>query len=240
VNKGEFNPVISETRIQELIRRREYGHAQELLDEQIQKKRNLAENHYLLGVVCHFKGDLRRAAFHLKQALEHDPSHTDAAICLSVLYNDVGKYDQAKSVFEQANYSVVHKQTSQKIGINKKFAVKHLEIADLYFRYRRYDEAIDEYTKAANLDPTTLQVFIRRAKAFAKRGFVSRAQSELELLKREHHEFIEARVQLGLLHFSQGNLLDAELEWESALRLSPKNEELHQYLEMVRAKRCTH
>ena len=40
------------------------------------------------------------------------PKHTDAAICLSVLFNDIGKYDEAKKVFEQANQSITIKQAS--------------------------------------------------------------------------------------------------------------------------------
>jgi tetratricopeptide (TPR) repeat protein len=173
----------------------------------------------------------------LKKALAIDPRHTDAAICLSVLFNDIGKYDDAKKVFEQANQSVANRRSGEDLTVDRKFAVKHLELADLYFRYRRYEEAIEEYTKAARLDPTTLDIRIRRAKAYAKKGFLTRSMQELQQLKREHPHYAPARIQLGLLHYSQGNILDAELEWESIVELEPKNREAIAYLQMANRER---
>ena len=144
--------------------------------------------------------------------------------------------EDAKKVFEQANQSVAHKRIGEDLGIDLKFAVKHLELADLYFRYRRYDESIEEYSKAAGLDPTNLEARIRRAKAYSRKGYVSRAMQELEQLRNENPGFIPARIQLGLLHYSQGNQLDAELEWESVLQSNPDNKEARSYLEMSRLK----
>jgi tetratricopeptide (TPR) repeat protein len=151
-----------------------------------------------------------------------------------VLLNDIGRYEDAQAVFQQANQSVAHPQSRVESEIDKKFAVKHLETADLYFRYRRYDEAIEEYTKAATLDPTALEIRIRRAKAYSRKGFVTRAMHELEQLKNENPSFLPARIQLGLLHYSQGNTLDAELEWESVLKANPNNAEALSYIEMSR------
>jgi tetratricopeptide (TPR) repeat protein len=112
-----------------------------------------------------------------------------------------------------------------------------MELADLYFRYRRYDESIEEYAKAAMLDPTTLDIRIRLAKAYAKKGFLTRAMQELQQLKAEHPHFAPARIQLGLLHYSQGNVLDAELEWEGVTDTEPGNREALAYLEMAKRAR---
>jgi len=222
--------------IQDLLSRRDFARAQVLIQDKIEKNPESADGYYLLGVMYYFQGQLGKTIENLKKSLQLDPHHTDAAICLSVLYNDIGRYDEAKRVFEQANQSVAHRRggvSASELGIDRKFAVKHLELADLYFRYRRYDEAIEEYSKAALLDPTTLDIRIRRAKAYAKKGFVTRAMQELQQLKREAADFLPARIQLGLLHYSQGNVLDAELEWESVLSMQPGNREASAYLEMA-------
>ncbi len=222
--------------IQDLLSRRDFARAQVLIQDKIDKNPEGADGFYLLGVMYYFQGQLGKTIENLKKSLHLDPHHTDAAICLSVLYNDIGRYDEAKRVFEQANQSVAHRRggaSASELGIDRKFAVKHLELADLYFRYRRYDEAIEEYSKAALLDPTTLDIRIRRAKAYAKKGFVTRAMQELQQLKREAADFLPARIQLGLLHYSQGNVLDAELEWESVLSVHPGNREATAYLEMA-------
>ena len=91
-----------------------------------------ADAFYLLGVMRYFQGQLGATVENLRKALSIDPHHTDAAICLSVLYNDVGKYDEAKRVFEQANQSVAHRRPGTTLGIDKKFAVKHMELAESY------------------------------------------------------------------------------------------------------------
>jgi len=228
----EIDPVI-----QKLLMSREFAKAERLIQEKLRKEPDSADGYYLLGVLNYFQGNLGQTVEHLRHALSLDPRHTDASICLSVLFNDIGKYDDAKKVFEQANQSVVHKRIGDDVAVDRKFAVKHLELADLYFRYRRYDESIDEYGKAALLDPTALEIRIRRAKAFAKKGFLSRAMQELQQLKNEHTDYLPARIQLGLLHYSQGNLLDAELEWESVAQLDPTHREAQAYLEMAKQAR---
>lgn len=221
-----------EHQIQDLLSRREFASAETLIRSRLSKDPGNPDNHYWLGVLYYFQGQVAQTVENLKKALSIDPGHTDAAICLSVLFNDIGKYDDAKKIFEQANQSIVHKRTFGDIRIDRKFAVKHLELADLYFRYRRYDEAIEEYGKASRLDPTTLEIRIRRAKAYAKKGFLTRSIQELQQLKREEPHYSPARVQLGLLHYSQGNILDAELEWESVLSFEPENREALAYLKM--------
>jgi len=141
----------SDRRIQDSLNRKDYGNAESLIREKIAKEPAGADGYYLMGVLCYFQGHVGPTITALKKALELDPRHTDAAICLSVLLNDLGKYDDAKKIFEQANYSVVHRREGVVSGVDQKFAVKHLELGDLYFRYRRYDESIEEYSKAALL-----------------------------------------------------------------------------------------
>lgn len=223
--------------IHDLLMRRDFAMAETRLREEMGKHAESPDLHYLNGVLHYMQGRLGPAIENLRKSLALDPRHTDAAICLSVLLNDVGRYDDAKKVFEQANQSVAHRRENTDLSVDRKFAVKHLELADLYFRYRRYEEAIEEYSKAALLDPTTLDIRIRRAKAYAKKGFVSRAVQELQSLKGEDPSYIPARLQLGLLHYSQNNVLDAELEWESVLEQNPDHREARAYLDMARQTR---
>lgn len=221
--------------IRELLQRRELLNAEREILPVLEADSSpgiQSEAHYLLGTVFYLRGKLGRAIDHLKQAIEFNPKHTDAAICLSILYNDTGRYTEARKIFEKANASVSMKHPGDDLGIDRKFALKHLELADMYFRYRRYDEAIDEYTKTIALDPEALDVVIRRAKAYAKKGFTTRAIQELKQLCVENPQYLMGRLQLGLLFYSQGNILDAELEWESVLKADPMNAEARSYLEM--------
>lgn len=233
----DFDHSSQHKQIQSFIYEKDFHKADSLLNAALNVTPEKADVHYLKGVSLYFQGKISLAIDSLKRTLLLDPRHTDAAICLSVLYNDIGRYQEAKQIFEQANHSVSPHLTTQESEIDLKFAIKHLELADLYFRYRRYDEAIEEYSKAAILNPSHLEIRIRRAKALAKKGFVTRSIQELQQIKLENARFLPALIQLGLLHYSQGNILDAELEWESVLEQDAENAEALAYLQMAKRSR---
>ncbi|MBI2604694.1 MAG: tetratricopeptide repeat protein [Deltaproteobacteria bacterium] len=188
----------------------------------------------LLGTCHYFEGRPARSIECFKKILAIDPKHTDAAISLSVMYNDIGKYDEASRIYRVANQSLQLKKPGADEILDRKFAIKHVELGDLYFKCHRYNEALEEYSKAINLDPSELRVRVKLAKVYAKKGFVSRSLQELQLLCHEHPGFLEGRIQLGLMFFSQGNVIDARAEWERALSQDPHNPEIQTYLEMAR------
>lgn len=226
-----------EGNIQALIKRRDYAEAERLLQEKIYKRPDNADAYYLLGVSYYMQGKINLSIEKLKRSLEIEPGHTDALICLSVLYNDIGKYEDAKKIFESANSSVTQKSSKITSSVDKKFSVKHLELADLYFRYRRFEEAAVEYSKSFELDPLNTEIKTKRAKCYAKLGYISRAIQELNEALQDEPKNIKIRLQIGLLHLSQGNVLDAELEWEKALDLEPSNKDAKTYLELAKENR---
>ena len=226
--------MIQPKEIQLKIQQRAYVDAEKMLEQGLTTEPDNADFFYLRGLLRSYQGKLVDSIEDLRRALHHDPKHTDAAVCLSVILNDIGRYDEAKQIFEQANQSVFLKQIGDDTQIDRRFAVKHFEVGDLYFRYRRFDEAIEEYNKAILLDPQTIEIRVKRAKAFAKKGFITRAIQDLQQLKTERPYDSKVAIQLGLLHYSQGNTLDAELEWESVLESDPVNREASAYLDLIR------
>jgi tetratricopeptide (TPR) repeat protein len=220
--------------IQKKIQTRNYPDAEKLIEDGLILEPDNSDYFYLRGLLRSYQGRLVDSIEDLRKALYHDPKHTDAAICLSVILNDIGRYDEAKKIFEQANQSVFLKQIGDDVQIDRRFAVKHFEVGDLYFRYRRFDEAIEEYNKAILLDPQSTDIRVKRAKAFAKKGFITRAIQELQQLKAERPTDLMVRIQLGLLHYSQSNLLDAEIEWESVLEQDPVHREATAYLDLIK------
>lgn len=220
--------------IQKKIQSKQFPDAEKLIADGLILEPDNSDFFYLRGLLRSYQSRLVESIEDLKKALYHDPKHTDAAICLSVILNDIGRYDEAKKIFEQANQSVFLKQIGDDVQIDRRFSVKHFEVGDLYFRYRRFDEAIEEYNKAILLDPQSTDIRVKRAKAFAKKGFITRAIQELQQLKAERPNDLTIRIQLGLLHYSQSNLLDAEIEWESVLELDPVHREATAYLDLIK------
>lgn len=207
------------------------------LNEIIEQNPNATEAFFYLANVFHIRGELGKAIKAFQRVLELDPHHTDAAISLSVIYNDIGKYEEAKIIFEKANNQV---KTTQNQGIsdphlNKKFSLKHYEIAEMYLSYGRADEALFEYNKASTLDPDNLEIRIKVAKTYAKKGFTSKAFEELKRLKNEHPAYMPARIALGLLYYGNGNIIEAQAEWQNVLSRDPNHPDAVMYLQLSRS-----
>ncbi|HLW56944.1 MAG TPA: tetratricopeptide repeat protein, partial [Bacteriovoracaceae bacterium] len=156
---------------------------------------------------------------------------------LSVIYNDIGKYEEAKAIFEKANNQVKN-SSSQGLTdphLNRKFSLKHYELAEMYISYGRADEALFEYNKAVTLDPDNLEIRIKVAKAYTKKGFISKAFEELKRLKNEHPGYMPARIALGLLYYGNGNIIEAQAEWQNVLSREPQHPEASMYLNLSRS-----
>ncbi len=206
------------------------------LNEIIDQNPNATEAFFYLANVFHVRGELGKAIKAFQRVLELDPNHTDAAISLSVIYNDIGKYEEAKAIFERANNQVKNSQGQGLADphLNKKFSLKHYEIAEMYVSYGRCEEALFEYNKAIALDPDNLEIRIKVAKAYTKKGFSSKAFDELRRLKNENPGYMPARIALGLLYYGNGNIIEAQAEWQNVLSREPSHPEAVMYVNLSR------
>jgi tetratricopeptide (TPR) repeat protein len=220
----------------ECFEKQEYKKSQMVLNEIIESDDRNVDALFLLANIFHINGEIGKAIKAFTKVLNLNPEHTDAAISLSVLYNDIGQYEDAKKVFDTANERVKGKNKGTGLmedkHINKKFASKHYEIADLYLSYNRYDEALFEFNKVVGLDPENLEARIKIAKVYAKKGFIAKAIEELRNLKNEEPNYAPARIALGVIHYGNGNVLDAQAEWEKVLMKDPFHAEASMYMNL--------
>ena len=186
--------------------------------------------------IFHLRGELGKAIKGFQKVLELSPNHTDASISLSVLYNDIGYYEQGRQVFETANKRVkTHSGEGDDVQdrhINKKFSMRHFELAEMYLTYNRFDEALFEFNKSIQLDPQNLEARVKIAKVYAKKNFISKAFDELKRLKNDEPNYLPGRVALGILYYGNGHILEAQMEWEKVLARDPRNEEALMYLNL--------
>lgn len=217
----------------ELIQKKKYAEAIDALMENIKINASDAESSFALANVFHLKGEIGKAIKMFQKVLQLNPNHTDASISLSVLLNDIGKYEEAQKVFEVANRRV--KRSDLQVSddhINRKFSLKHLELAEMYASYSRLDEALYEYRKAYQLDTENFELRIKIAKLYSKKGFTAKAFEELKKLRNEHPNYNPARMALGLLFFEKGNIIEARSQWHSILTTDPSNQEARMYLRL--------
>ncbi len=216
---------------------KEFSAALNILSNIIEEEPEHTQSLFMMANIFHIKGEISKAIKAFKRVLDVDPGHTDAAISLSVLLNDIGQYEEARKIFTTASDRVKLNNEDDSLNdnhINKKFSLKHYEMAELYLTYNRYDEAMYEYNKAIKLDPLNLEARIKVAKVYAKKGFVNKAFDELIRLKNEQPNFLPGRIALGVLYYGKGDVLSAQKEWEKVSSLDPMNSEAHMYMNLSR------
>jgi len=157
------------------VKNRNFKKAEQCLSSYLQSNGQSVEGYFEIANLFHQMGDISRAVKAFKKLLEIEPGHTDASIALSVLYNDIGQYDKAREIFEKADRRVKSGNSENMIEdahINKKFALKHLELAELYLTYNRFDEALFEFKKSSALDSENVNIKLKMAKILAKKGML--------------------------------------------------------------------
>ena len=229
-NLGEIDLM---SRGKELLEQRNFDASQALFAEIIDINNQNSEAFFHLANIFHMKGEIGKAIKAFNKVLTLDPDHTDAAISLSILYNDIGRYDEAKAIFSRANSRVKNSSTSSDdVHVNRKFSLRHYELADLYITYNRYDEALFEYNKSIELDPENLEARVKISKVYAKRGYTSRALDELVKLKNEQPSYLPARLALGVLYYGSGKIIEAQSEWNKVLSKDPSHVEANTYMNL--------
>jgi len=202
----------------------------------IDREEKCTEAYYYLGNILHAQGELGRAIRCFNKVLELEPQHTDASLCLSVILNDIGRYEEAQAVYNKADQQVgVESGGVDDLHINKKFALKHYDLAEQYAAYHRYDEAVFEYDKAIGLDPSNIEMKIKLAQAYAKKGYMDRSIEELQKAKKENPYEASLRMALGLTYFGMGKVIEAQSEWQEVLQQDPTHPEARMYMDLSQA-----
>ncbi len=211
--------------------------AKDLLTDLDHAGQSTAESQYLFGTILHRENRFAEAVDRFKRALQLDPHFTDAAISLSIIYNDTGHYQEGAQVFAQAEKAAFHKSIAPtpSIVLARELSQRHLELGNMYRKLQRFDEAANEFLKAARVDEENVEARILLAKTHGQRGQMKQAQVELEKLVRDYPDHVAARVHLALLYYALGNVVDAQIELHEAQLKEPNNQQVKMYLNMTRA-----
>lgn len=209
--------------------------AEKALEQAILLNNQVPDAFHLLGYVYTKKGKFKKAMLAFERALALDPFHTEAAIALSSLYNDVGKYREGAQVFHKAKKRLDKTLPGFDPRINQSLARKHYELGLLYMRFERFLEAHHEFVKAYNLEPDNVMNAVMMAKCLSKSGDKEAAVNILRKGLQANPKSVDAKIQLGIILHAQQKLKDAQREWEEALALDPDNKSAQMYLSMLDA-----
>lgn len=215
------------------LARNSLSSAEKALEQAILMNNQVPDAFHLLGYVYTKKGKFKKAMLAFERALALDPFHTEAAIALSSLYNDVGKYREGAQVFHKAKKRLDRTLPGFDPRINQSLSRKHYELGLLYMRFERFQEAHHEFVKAYNLEPENVMNSVMMAKCLSKSGDKEAAVHVLRKGLQTNPKSVDAKIQLGILFHAQQKLREAQREWEEALSLDPDNKSAQMYLSML-------
>lgn len=213
----------------------DYKAAEPLLNQPTLIHSKNPEVFQMLATIYYDQGKFNKAITTFKKALEIDPAYTDAAVGLSIILNDIGRYDEAKKVFEDAKALLDSKKQQPDQNLNEKFALKHAELADLYLQHKNFSEAVEQYTKAYHLTSKKSDFAVRIAETHVQSGQKDKAIKELKTLLQAEPRLVAPRLKLGLILYNFHHIAEAVDQWENVLNFDPKNAEAARYLKMAQA-----
>ena len=223
----------------EYFRAGKYTNAEPLLNQLILRGSKDREIFHMLGTIYYDQGKFNKAIRAFKRALEIDPTFTDASVGLSIILNDLGRYEEGKKVFEDAKALVSKGGAKEDPYVNEKLALKHDELGELYFRYQRYMEALEQYYKALNLSSRKPELSMKVIETLCRLGEVHRALKELRSLIAAYPAFLTARLKLGVILYESGDIAAAVEEWERVLARQSDHAEAQRLLNLAQANHQT-
>jgi tetratricopeptide (TPR) repeat protein len=217
----------------------EYASAEPILNQLVLKSLKKPEVFHMLGTIYYDQGKFNKAIRSFKRALEINPGFTDSSVGLSIILNDLGRYEEGQKVFDEARAMLSLRSPNNDHIMNEKFAQKHLELGDLYFQHNRMSEALEQYQTALDLTPQNLDVQMKIVDIYLAQKNTSIAIKELRALVRENPSLVTARLKLGKAFYDSHQIPEAIEQWENALRYEPNSAVARDYLRLAQTVQVT-
>lgn len=125
---------------------------------------------------------------------------------------------------------------NQRIKAEPENPVPYIERGDARFLAHEFDEAIEDYTTALNIDDALSEAYFGRGVALARAGFIEDGIEDLDVYIMRNPGSSIAYTKRGVRHLWLGDEDKAKTDFETALKLDPMNAEAHDDLGVIFAK----
>ncbi len=236
--KGLTEETLSEAR--QLFIEGQYKLAEPLLEQLLLQNLRNPEIYQMLATLYYDRGQFNKAIKTFKRALEIDPQYTDASVGLSIILNDIGRYEEGQKVFQEAR-SILDQQKKPTLSfLDEAISKKHEELADLYAQSRAWSESLENLQKAIKLVPQRrVALGVKIAEAWGRLGESQKAIRELREVLFIDSECVPARLKLAELYQKTNRLAEARDQWESVLVTDPRNVEARDELAKMKKTRSS-
>lgn len=211
----------------------DYKSTQTIISQILPKNEKVPEVFQMLATIFYSNGQFNKAIKTFKRALEIDPYYTDASVGLSIILNDLGRYEEGRKIFLEAQSLLERKNRRPDPSVNDKIAFKYEELADLLFQSQRFEEALEFFQKSFAISQKKQQIGMSIVDCHLKLGSKEKAIRELKNLLKEFPQFITGRNKLASLLYDANKVADAIHQWETVINKDPKNPEAIKNLKMA-------
>jgi tetratricopeptide (TPR) repeat protein len=210
---------------------KDFFRAERVLREAIEGGACFADLFYILGLIYHQWGKFHQAIEYFEKSLEMNPTYTEALLALSITFNDMGRYEEARNIYRRASESVVRMGEPTRGNLFRgKIANLHSELGELYLALGQNEEAVQEYRKALAVAPEYPDLRIRMVVALREAGRTAEGLEEAAKVLAGHPDNVPAMIQQGILLYLSGKKEKARRAWEEALFRDPTNKLVQLYL----------
>lgn len=197
------------------------------------EKAPYADVYDMMGVIFHQEGRLAEAEAMFHEALRINPAYTEAALNLVVTCNDLGKYAEAKEIYDRAMAASKSAPRELDPFAKGKIANMHAEVGAAYRAVALFEDAVREYERALALCPTFVDIRTELGATRREMGDSVGAIRELERVRAENPRFVSGRLKLGLAYHAAGRADAAAAEWRAVQAIDPDNRPARMYLALL-------
>jgi serine/threonine-protein kinase len=172
----------------------------------------LADCYVLLPVYSSTPGNeaLSQAKAYAERALQIDDSLGEAYTSLGYVHRYLWNWAEAEKGLKRG------------IEMNPNYATAHKFYGNYLCNLGRFDEGLEEYKRAQELEPLSLIISVNLAEVYLQKGNLDAAAEQCRRAIDLDPNWYYVRLQLGLVYLKQGRIAEALAEAEKSVALSKR------------------
>ncbi len=186
----------------------------------------------LLGVIYHRQSLFSQAIEFFEQAFAANPRFLEAALNLSATYSDLGFYDQAEKVYEEAMSLFKDDKILPDLVLGR-LANLHNATALGYEQAGLLEEATLEFQRALGIYPRMPDVRLKLAKIYLRMEHFQSSKEQLLTILEENPNHLESLNLLGSVCYRLGDKDEAHRYWQKAQVLNPHDRTSRTYMKSL-------
>lgn len=169
------------------------------------------------GLQAYFQNDYETARKHFQKAVSNDSDLAKAQFFLGNTYNRLGDTNAAVEQYRQT------------LSIRKGHKSARKKLADIFFRNKNWNEAVDLYKYLAERNPESFLFHQRLGVAHFKQQNLDKAKKNFLRARRLKNEAPEAHFYLGRVLMNRNEYLNAASRFNRAIELNPSEGKYYFY-----------